>query len=307
MLCGCMAASGLLLAQGLPQTSRAAHEARLPQLRALVQQCATDASACKPEKAGPDESFQMQNGLETEVHYAWLRQTLAGMSKQKPEDRGKTAAIVLAKLFGDDDGAVAARVDPAKASAAATEVLSQVEFSESKQSWLSKKWDRFTEWLSNRLNVPAPSHGTRQWLRFLVEAVLFGTPLLLLLLWLLRQAREDRFRTESTGGKAKRTSQATDLPWLEVAQECARRGEWREAVHALYWQTMSTLESRRLLSVSRTRTPRESLRLLEPGSSARPLLREQTMLLEKVWYGQVPATEQDYQRARTLQEEVLRA
>ncbi len=304
LLFTCVAAGALLHAQAPTQISREAHESRLPQLRGMVQECAGNAKLCAPERVGPDESLTLPGGVETQVHYAWLRQTLTTMAKQNAKERGEAANSALEKLSAVDQSRTRSALDALQASRAAAQVLSQVEFSQAKQSWISKQWDRFTDWLSARLTLPGVGHGTRRWLRILVEAMLFGTPLLLLMLWLLRQSKEDQFRAESPPAEIGRKARESEIAWLQAAQECARRGQWREAVHALYWQTVSTLENRHLLSASRTRTPRESLRLLEPGSPARRVLREQTNLLEKVWYGRTPATEEDYQQARLLQEEV---
>ena len=231
-----------LCAQQTVSTTLDAHMARLLQLRGIVERCTRDSALCTPDAVGPDERFNLRNGSPTQVHYKWLRLTLKAMSTEKPEDRRATATAALAKLSGDTDGIAGdVTIDAARANSAAAEVLSQVEFAKSKPSWFEKQWDRFLRWLNRHTNIPTPTHGTSRWLRFLAEAFLFGLPMLLLILWLLRQAREDRLRPESTAKEAATKRKEGDPSWVEIAQRCARRGEWREAVHALYWQTVTTL------------------------------------------------------------------
>ncbi|WP_433966428.1 DUF4129 domain-containing protein [Tunturiibacter gelidiferens] len=78
-------------------------------------------------------------------------------------------------------------------------------------------------------------------------------------------------------------------------------------MHALYWQTISRFEERRMWATTRSRTPREYVALLEPGSERRRLLREQTALLETIWYGHLEANEEHYRRAEDLTKELGQA
>jgi len=80
------------------------------------------------------------------------------------------------------------------------------------------------------------------------------------------------------------------------------RGDWRDAVHCLYWASIAALEGRRLWSPNRSRTPREYVRLLETGSSRWMLLRQQTQGFERIWYGLNGAAPRDYERALELHE-----
>lgn len=90
--------------------------------------------------------------------------------------------------------------------------------------------------------------------------------------------------------------------WIRAAQEAALRGEFREAIHSLYWVGITRLEDLSILSVDHTRTPREQLRLLSgaPGAPAaatpeqRARMAELTTQLERVWYGRRPASVEDF-------------
>ena len=90
--------------------------------------------------------------------------------------------------------------------------------------------------------------------------------------------------------------------WRSLAEEQASRGDWRDAVHCLYWASIAVLEGRNLWAANRSRTPREYVRLLEAGSSRWMLLRQQTQGFEHVWYGLNEAAHQDYERALELHE-----
>jgi hypothetical protein len=95
--------------------------------------------------------------------------------------------------------------------------------------------------------------------------------------------------------------------WRALAEERAAQGEWREAVHCLYWASIAALEGRKMWSPNRSRTPREYVRLLEAGSARWKLLRQQTQGFERVWYGLRDAARQDYERALALHEELRAA
>jgi hypothetical protein len=98
-------------------------------------------------------------------------------------------------------------------------------------------------------------------------------------------------------------SAASAIPWqlwLEDARRAAAAGLWREAIHFLYWASISRLESKRLWPADRARTPREYLALVEPDDPRQPSLATLTRSFERVWYGGRPAAESDYQRAEKI-------
>ncbi len=87
--------------------------------------------------------------------------------------------------------------------------------------------------------------------------------------------------------------------WARDALAAADRGDYREAIHCAYWTAVVHLEARGMLKSDRARTPRESLRLLDPHPSEQKLLREFTRLFELIWYGYRPASASDWSNART--------
>ncbi len=88
------------------------------------------------------------------------------------------------------------------------------------------------------------------------------------------------------------------MDWARLAEERAAAQDWREAIHCLYWAAIVALESRQAWRPNPTRTPREYLRLLRPGSEAQRLLRALTGLFERVWYGHGEIGEAEYRAAQ---------
>jgi hypothetical protein len=92
---------------------------------------------------------------------------------------------------------------------------------------------------------------------------------------------------------------AESRQWAKDAFAAAERGDYREAVHCAYWATIVHLEGLGLLKRDHARTPRESLRLLEPHPKERQLLGDFTHHFELIWYGYRPASPEDWTNART--------
>ncbi len=93
--------------------------------------------------------------------------------------------------------------------------------------------------------------------------------------------------------------------WLKDARKCAAAGQWREAVHFVYWAAISRLESRRLWPADRARTPREYLALVAAEDPRRASLATLTGSFERTWYGGRAAAESDYLNAEELAEELI--
>jgi hypothetical protein len=87
--------------------------------------------------------------------------------------------------------------------------------------------------------------------------------------------------------------------WAREALAAAERGDYREAVHCAYWAALVHLETLGVLERDRARTPRESLRLLDPHPAQQNLLREFTRRFELIWYGYRPASADDWSEARS--------
>jgi len=86
--------------------------------------------------------------------------------------------------------------------------------------------------------------------------------------------------------------------WVRDALAAAEHGEYREAVHCAYWAAIARLEDLKLLARDRSRTPRESLRLLDSHPNEQSTLRDLTGHFELIWYGDRPASSSDWSGAR---------
>jgi hypothetical protein len=119
------------------------------------------------------------------------------------------------------------------------------------------------------------------------------------MVFLLRTAARQRLRVTLGEGLSPTTMwdrEAND--WQRQAETHAAAGEWRDAVHCLYWAAIVLLEGRRAWRHNPTRTPREYVRLLRAGSTQQTALRALTQIFERVWYGLREADAAEFQRAQ---------
>ena len=285
----------------------AAFAERAAALKVLLDTCIATPSECKPDEVGADQQVMLDDKIITRIRLDWLRAGIARLGTASGSASGADRHAVAAELSGrlarlDDTsaGPDAARIEQGRAQMA--QVLATEEFApEPEPNWFQRKWKEFKLWLYGLLARSAEAiSNTPSWARSLFELLLFSVPVILLLVWMMRQVRADRLHPAVETGPRHSAGPAPSAEWLALAEELARQSLWREAIHALYWATIATLESRRLWSASRTRTPREYIRLLAPGSPVRAALTEQTRLFELAWYGQHEATEAEFNRASQL-------
>jgi len=85
--------------------------------------------------------------------------------------------------------------------------------------------------------------------------------------------------------------------WMRQARAGAASRDYRSAIHAAYWAGIARLEEARLLTEDRSRTPRESLRLIRRESVEYAALRQLTHRFELVWYGYRSAGTEDWSDA----------
>ena len=174
-----------------------------------------------------------------------------------------------------------------KARRSADEVLARPEFRHvAETAYWRMVMARVGRWF-DRLFTGAAGLGRYAW--WIGPALEWGFVLAIAigaLLWGQRVIQRQRLAIALEGPRAVgRDWDEASRRWAEAAKAAAEGGEWREAVHALYWASVVELEGRRVWRQTRGRTPREYLRLLEAGSPyARPV-RALTQMLERIWYG----------------------
>ena len=136
------------------------------------------------------------------------------------------------------------------------------------------------------------------WIGTLIELLLVAGALTTLIWLLVRLERNARVRlvpdVESTPGAP--SAREWQL-WLKEAEAEAAAGAWREAIHSVYWASISRLESGRLWPADRARTPREYLGLLGGSDPRKPTLTALTRSFERTWYGGREAAAADFNAA----------
>jgi hypothetical protein len=282
--------------------SRAEFRGDVARLQGLVAGCAKAVPACDAAKIGPDERVEGAAGFE--MHWGWLRSALQKAKAAKPEEQKTLVAAAadhLAEIAQQSETAGGTSSEFAKARAEATQVLSAEEFHYAEPTWWDRLKIRVQGWLAKlfqgaqRVGTMVPWLGTAlEWLLFVIAAVV-------LVVYLLRNLRRQRLRVALGDSAASATAwdrEATD--WAAQAETHARAGEFREAVHCLYWAAIVALEARRAWRHNPTRTPREYVRLLKAGSARQKGLRGLTQIFERTWYGLRDADAAEYARARGL-------
>jgi hypothetical protein len=167
--------------------------------------------------------------------------------------------------------------------------------------------EKLGEWLNQFFAGIAKLHANSEWVG---RVIVWGFILAVCvgLAWgLLQLERRWRLRLvpESDGPAAGAASARDWQLWLNDARRAAAAGEWREAIHFVYWTAISRLESRRLWPTDRARTPREYLELVAADDPRRTGLAMLTGSFERTWYGGRTAGESDYRIAEELVDELL--
>jgi hypothetical protein len=174
-------------------------------------------------------------------------------------------------------------------------ILSAREFQgEQGPTWLDLLKQKIYAWIGRQLDrifghMRVKSIGIVAWM-------VVGLVGALMLFWTLR------FLLRARQGEEMNLSGATPVGrdwrrWLREAKEAAGRGDYRAAIHAAYWAAIVRMEDMKALPEDRARTPRESLRLVDPGSAAYAPLLQLTRRFELVWYGYRAATAADWNDA----------
>jgi hypothetical protein len=137
------------------------------------------------------------------------------------------------------------------------------------------------------------------WFATAIEWGFLAMAAVALTIWVLRASKQQRVAIAAGRGGSETWERESDN-WAERAREEAGRGDWREAVHCLYWSAIVLLEGQKMWRQNRARTPREYVVLLEDGSAKQQALGGLTRVFERIWYGLRPAAESDYRQASAM-------
>ena len=186
------------------------------------------------------------------------------------------------------------RADLSESHAQVEKILRDREFQGSHEpSWLDQEIARARAWIArqfdklfSRIGISAPVGSAIAWTLVILVA-------LLLALWAVRSMMNAASRSEMDLRGAVPAGQDWRY-WANQARTAAERGDYRGAIHAAYWTAVAQMEEKSLLPEDRSRTPRESLRLVQRNSAAYAPLSQLTRRFEITWYGFHPATFEDW-------------
>jgi len=270
------------------------------------------------------------------IRYGWLRVLL---SQAQDKDKADTPAKSVAKPKSDDDDDDAPAKDPTKPCDCSTtdllktaetrlandlaqtdsaipptpahtqerdvmkQVLSGRDFRNLQQNSVRDTiLEKIETWLNRILQSISKVTAGKLWIGRLVFWG-FIVAVCVALIWGLMQL-ERRWRIRlipEVDGPGPGAASARDWQlWLEDARQAAAAGLWREAIHYVYWASISRLESWRLWPADRARTPREYLALMDSQDPRKAGLAKLTGSFERFWYGGRSAAQADYLNAEQL-------
>ena len=232
-----------------------------------------------------------------EEHWDWLRGALKDSKTAKAGERAtmlREAEARLAEMAQESAAGAGTETEFARERAAANAVLARAGVSGGGAGdVVGSREDEDAGWLQRLFEGVVEVGTAAPWLGTLLEWLFFVGAAVGLLFLLLRNVARQRLRV-ALGGEAVQGSawESEAKDWAQWAAQHAQAGEWREAVHCLYWAAIVLLEGRRAWRHNPTRTPREYVRLLKPGSAQQQGLRRLTQIFERVWYGLRDADEE---------------
>jgi hypothetical protein len=309
-------------------------------LKDLTQACAKarDLKTCDPTLVGLDDRLPAGAPSSDEfrlIRYGWLRILFSRAEEpdkaQKAPDSGRLSGSArkslreipptTSQLLVDAQARLAH--DLAQSNRAAAPLPSHVEERDTMKQVLAGRefsnlqpatesdtaLERFGNWL-NRLFAKFEKLRARSaWVGRTLVWGFFGAIAVGLAWGLLRVERRWRIRlvTASAGLVSEAVSVRDWQLWLADARKAAAHGQWREAIHFLYWAAIARLESRRLWPADRARTPREYLALVAPDDPRQSGLASLTSSFERTWYGGREASESDYRRADAVAASLISA
>lgn len=305
----------------------------LVELNALVKTCAAirDLKNCDPLLVGPDDRVPVTAAANSErrlIRYGWLRvlfskaeepdvapsSTESAKESRSDAESGQPASPTTSKLLLVAEQRLDADLTQANAPATVSpdyaaqravlaQVLAERDFRDLAQPTVKDSvMEKVNNWLNHVLANVIRWRARSAWVgRLLVWGFIISVSVALLwfLLRLERRWRVHLVPEQRTPVPTSPSARNWQL-WLEDARRAAAAGQWREAIHFVYWASIARLEAKRLWPADRARTPREYLSLLPSDDPRRPNLVALTGSFEHTWYGGRAAGESDYRCAEEI-------
>jgi hypothetical protein len=252
-------------------------------------------------RALPSEWVIRLDGQSMKLGTDWLAAALLAEENDPTAstDQLRQARQHLAALreAAEDLAAPAPGADPGQARAQVDRILRDREFQGSHEpSWLETFKTRVYAWISRHLEKVFGRIGISAAVGNTIAWTLVSLATLLLAFWCVRALIAAASRAEMDLRGATPAGQDWRY-WARMARAAAERGDYRAAIHAAYWTAVARLEENRVLPEDRSRTPRESLRLVQRESPAYKPLAQLTRRYELTWYGYHAATSVDWDDA----------
>ena len=247
-----------------------------------------------------------------EVSAEWIKEPFAAKWKTV-DDRKKIwmDAAALVKSMREEAEQLknaAAQGNRADATARLQKILSRREFNQGKggDSWWSQMWDQVARWIDWLLGHTLGRLLGSGAAKTAALYILIGAVFLFAAVWIVRGLRGIA-RSETLIVDAAFPPGKHWRDWTREATAAASRGDYRAALHSAYWAGVYRLAELGAWKLDRARTPREYLRMIgeqaqlelaEQNPVGRELaLKDLTHGMEASWYGFLPATQQDYDKA----------
>jgi len=254
-----------------------------------------------PQSGNPKKAFSIDKG--PEFPPLTIAQRLAYARERLADDRK-----IVGQLAAETTDQVTAKSGQIRKLTSERHALDQILAAREYQtttvgpSIRDRVLEKVAHWINQAISKVAAAGFKSKWVGRAAE-IAFVVVLCIVLVWFLirleRQGRLGPALIRPGSGMGAVSARDWQL-WLQDARKAAAAGAWRDAIHLLYWASISRLESGGLWPADRARTPREYLVLVSHENEHRGDLSALTRSFERTWYAGRGAAEADFRQAEQI-------